>query len=186
MNGWEQNAVAAARQGQPGAYASLVERYATPIRHSVQRIVGDDDGARDVTQQAFVSAYEHLADYDPRHRFFSWVYRIALNEALNVNRRDRHRLPLGGLDPPAPGPSPEEALLSREQAEGIHSALGTLPLKYRILVALRYFLDFSYAEIAGILDLPATTVKSRLYTARRLMRSEWERRERQEEPGVGI
>ena len=175
--GWDQTTAEKARQGLPGAYAQLVHRYSAPIRHSVLRIVGDREHAQDITQQAFLSAYEHLAEFDARHRFFSWVYRIAVNEALNASRLRWRRCPLESIDLPTPGPSPEENLMAREQLEGMRDALRGLPAKYRIVLDLRYDRDLSYAEIARTLSLPATTVKSRLHTARRLLRREWERRE---------
>lgn len=175
---WEAEAVAQARQGRPGAYAKLVNRYTTPVRHAVFKIVRDHDRARDLTQQAFVAAWEHLDDYDPRHRFFSWVYRIAVNGALNAARDQRHTCSLDGFDVPDLGPTPEEGLLALERTDELHAALGTLPATQRILLALRYDLDLDYAEISRILDLPGTTVKSRLHTARARLRREVDRRER--------
>ena len=167
---WERDTVALAREGRPGAYAKLVHCYTEPIGHAVQKIVRDQDRASDVTQQAFVSAYEHLDSYDPRHRFFSWIYRIALNEALNAARRSRRCCRLDGMEMPDPDPSPEELLIARERAAGLRRALKELPGKYQHLVILRYFLDLPYADIACILDLPVTTVKSRLHYGRRALK----------------
>lgn len=178
MTGWDQTTTERARQGRPGAYGDLVRRYAGPIRRSVARIVGDREQARDITQQAFLSAYEHLDEFDPRHRFFSWVFRIALNEALNDVRPRWRRCDLESVELAAAGPSPEENLMAREQLEAMRDALADLPPKYRRLLELRYDGDLSYAEIARILALPVTTVKSRLHTARRLLRTAWDHRAR--------
>lgn len=176
--GWEQDAVRQARLGRPGAYARLMVRYAAPVRHAVLAIVRDDDLARDLTQQAFIAAWEHLDRYDPRHRFFSWVYRIALNLALNAVRDGRRTCTMDGLDPPSGAPSPEERLLARERSERMRRALGSLPAAQRILLALHYDLDLGCAEIGRILGLPATTVKARLHAARGRLRRQWRRQER--------
>ena len=175
---WEAEVVAQARQGRPGAYAKLVVRYTPPVRHAVFKIVRDHDRARELTQQAFAAAWEHLDQYDPDHRFFSWVYRIAVNRALNAVRDLRHTCSLEGFDPPDRGPNPEEGLLAVERADQLRAALRTLPVPQRILLSLRYDLDLDYAEISRILDLPGTTVKSRLHTARARLRREVDRRER--------
>lgn len=167
---WQQDAIAGARAGQPGCYARLVKRYTAPLDHAVQRIVHDPEQARDVTQQAFVSAWQHLDRFDHRHRFFSWIYRIALNEALNA-RRGRHRhCTLEGLDPPDPHPDPEQRMLARERSAALGAAMADLPGCYRLVVQLHYFGELSYAEVGQQLDLPVSTVKSRLFSARRMLR----------------
>jgi len=181
--GWEQEAVRRTRQGQSEAYAELVDRFDSPIHNAVFRIVGDHDRADDITQQAFVAAYEHLACFDPRHRFFSWVYRIALNRALNAQRRRRGYHPLEELDVPTAAPTPEEAVLATERAVEVRAVLDGIPAKYRVLLTLRYYLGMPYEKIALALDLPVTTVKSRLHTARALAREGWLGRERADRRG---
>jgi RNA polymerase sigma-70 factor (ECF subfamily) len=170
MTGWEQDAVAGARAGRAGAYARLVRRYRRPLDRAVRGIVHDPDQARDVTQQAFVSAYENLHRFDPHHRFFSWIYRIALNEALNARRGAARHHTLEGLDPPDPRPGPEERLLARERRAGLRAALAALPVHYRTVLALRYEEELPYAEVGQRLGLPVSTVKSRLHDARQLLR----------------
>jgi len=177
MQGWEQEAVQGALEGRPGAYARLVNRYTGPVRSYVYRIVGDHEISREITHQAFVAAFENLDSWDPERRFFSWICRIAHNLAVSQVRQRRRTQPLEGLDLPAAGPSPEDRLADRERDEGIRRALRGVPLKYRLLLNLRYYLDLPYADIARILDLPTTTVKSRLHMARGLLRREWEQQE---------
>lgn len=130
------------------------------------RTVGDFDEAEDITQSAFVKAYRHLASYDPRHRFFSWIYRITLNEALNVRnaRRPLDELP-DSLATSAPDPL--DALARQERLQRLREAIAGLPELYRQVIELRHRSELSYREIAEALDIPEKTVKSRLFTARR-------------------
>jgi RNA polymerase sigma-70 factor (ECF subfamily) len=167
---WEQNLIRQVQDGDRGAYAHLVRRYQGPIFHSVCRILADPDAAADVTQQAFVSAFENIHTYKPEYRFFSWLYRIAYNGAMNSIQRRRFRQPLADLDPPDGGPLPDARIESRERCGFVNEAIGTLEYKYRVLLVLRHYLNFSYAEIARIMDLPTTTVRSRMHTARVLLR----------------
>jgi len=176
-NRWDQDAVAGAREGRAGAYARLVDRYTPPIRLAVYRIVRDHDQADDLTQQAFVSAWEHLDRFDANHRFFSWIYRIAVNRALNAARDGWRERSLEGLDPPSDAPDPEQRLLARERRAEVRTALATLPPRQRVLLALRYDLGLGCGEITRILDLPPPTVKARLHAARARLRRELVRRE---------
>jgi len=169
---WEQDLIIKVQLGETGAFAQLVRRYQTPIFHSISRILGDEDAAADVTQQAFVSAYENIQKYNPDHRFFSWLYRIAYNGAMNVIKHRKFSQPLGDMDLPSGGPSPSARVESHETDFFVNRAMGELAYKYRVLLVLRHYLNFSYAEIARITDLPATTVRSRIHTARIHLREE--------------
>ncbi|HPF71146.1 MAG TPA: sigma-70 family RNA polymerase sigma factor [Candidatus Krumholzibacteria bacterium] len=167
--------VSAALAGRPGAYQRLVERHAAPVRAAVRRIVHDDDLAADVVQQAFVAAWQHLDAYDPERPFLAWIRRIAVNRALNVVR-DRRRLePLGDLEPPGGGPDPEQQMMQRELQAELAAAVARLPVQQRLLLALRYELNLSGADMAAILAVPAGTVKSRLHAAVARLRSTWAR-----------
>jgi RNA polymerase sigma-70 factor (ECF subfamily) len=145
--------------GDRGAYTHLVREYEGPIFNSIFQIVRDHDLAADITQQAFISAYEHLPSFDPGHRFFSWLYRIAWNQAINCCHQRRNQKPLDHFELPSAEPSPEDLLLDKEQL-------------YRVVLVLRHYLDFSYAEIAQVVDLPVSTVRSRIHTARSLLREQ--------------
>lgn len=175
MAEWDQGVVQRILDGEAGAYASFVDRYQDPIFHSVLKLLRDPDNARDVTQQAFLAAYEHLDRFDPACRFFSWIYRIARNLALNQLRRDRRRVPLDDRDWPSRQPSPEQQVLDREASDLLRRGLRVLPWDYREVIVLHHLLDLPCARIAGILGLPETTVKSRLFTSRRLLRRQMER-----------
>jgi RNA polymerase sigma-70 factor (ECF subfamily) len=156
--------------GDRRAFETLVARYERPVYNAALRMLHDREEARDVAQTVFLKAYEHLADYDPSHRFYSWIYRIALNESINTLHR---RKPLAALDLEAPDgePGPDDALGQRQLGDGLTAAIMGLSTEYRAVIVLRHFLDCSYEDIAAILELPEKTVKSRLFTARQTLRT---------------
>jgi RNA polymerase sigma-70 factor (ECF subfamily) len=161
--------VQACLAGERKAFEVLVERYEKKLFNAAYRVLGDAEDAMDATQSAFVKAYEKLHTFDTSCRFFPWMYRILINESLNiVNYRKRH----DELDSniPLPGKSPEEKVRDRELGRHLQAALKTLKPDYRIVVALRHYQGFSYREISEILHVPEKTVKSRLFTARQQLR----------------
>ena len=172
MTTWEQDLIRKVQIGDSRAFGPLVRMYEPGLKNSITRILGDPDAAADVTQEAFIAVFENIHRYNPDHRFFSWVYRIALNGALNKIHQRKFGLPLVIDDVSSPDPNPEAWTEARELAALIHQAVGSLKFKYRVLLVLRHYLDCSYAEIAKITDLPVTTVRSRLHTARVLLKNE--------------
>lgn len=168
MSGNENDAELVRRclRGDEEAFRPLVEKYQRVLYNVAFRMVHDREEARDLAQGALVKAYEKLASYDPAHQFFSWVYRILVNDALNFLRKSR---PVRALEPgwdvPAGG-GPHEELEAREARRGLREALMALPADSREVVVLRHFADLSYGEMAEALAIPEKTVKSRLYTAR--------------------
>ncbi len=168
----EEDLIHSVMAGDRGAFTRLVKEYEAPIYHSIVKIVRDHDQAADITQQAFISAFEHLATYDPKHRFFSWLYRIAWNDAINCCHQRKNSQPLDQYELPSSDPSPEDCLLDKERDDHINRAISTLAYKYRVVLVLRHYLDFSYAEIGRIIGLPVSTVRSRIHTARLLLRDE--------------
>jgi RNA polymerase sigma-70 factor (ECF subfamily) len=151
-------------QGHVEAFEPLVARYERVVFNLALRMVGDREDARDLAQNTFLKAYEKLGTYDPRHRFFSWIYRIAVNECLNFVSRRR---PAQELDPGlASGDDPHEQAEAGELDVRIQQGLAKLPPDLRLALVLRHFLELSYAEMSGVLRIPEKTVKSRLHEAR--------------------
>jgi len=150
--------------GQTEAFGVLVTRYQKVMYTVALRMLGNSEDARDATQDAFVKAYQHLATYDSRYRFYSWMYRILVNECLNANRDRRSEEPLN--EDAAGAGSPFDTALEAERAVQINIALQQLTTEYRAVVVLRHFAGQSYTEIAEALSIPEKTVKSRLYSAR--------------------
>jgi RNA polymerase sigma-70 factor (ECF subfamily) len=153
--------------GDVSSFSRLVERYQRVLYNLALRMLGNAEDARDATQTAFLKVWENLSRFDHRHRFFSWIYRITLNECLNQIERRRRVEP---LDPGFSLPSREDAaagVRAREASEQVQQALLRLTPEHREVVILRHFMEMSYVEIAGTLTIPEKTVRSRLFEARR-------------------
>ena len=156
--------VARCLAGDTAAFEPIVERYQRILFTVALRMLGDSEQAADATQNAFVSAYRKLQTFDPRRRFFSWIYRILVNECLNDRRGRRAYEPLS--PELAASGTPADLLEAAERRRSVQAAILALPTEYREVVIMRHFTGLSYDEIADALGLPAKTVKSRLHTAR--------------------
>ena len=161
--------------GDEHAFEILLLRYQGPVFNAVLRMVRDRDEASDLTQTAFLKAYEQLARFDSRHKFFSWIYRIAINEAFNHIKRRGRLLPLDGEWASAER-NPEDLLVGSDLGVHVQDALMSLSADYRAVLILRHFEDCSYDEIASIVGVPEKTVKSRLFSARRQLKERLESR----------
>ncbi len=155
--------------GDLHAFEILFERYQKQIFNTIARIVGDYDDATDVTQNTFIKAYQNLKRYDEKFKFFSWLYRIAVNESLNFlksRRRDEEADETLRTD----DRQPDELVLDSERDRRVRDGLGRLTEDQRTVVVLFHFQDLCYEEIAQVIGIPVTTVKSRLFEARTSLR----------------
>jgi len=157
------------KRGDRRAMAQLVSQYERPVYNAAYRILGNADDAADTTQTVFLKVFEHIGDYDPKFRFFSWIYRISINESLNQVKKRRHQEPLAESQA-SPWRSPEEHMESEKLSDRVQGALMELNGEYRTVVVLKHMSGCSYQQISDILQIPEKTVKSRLYTARQLMK----------------
>jgi len=151
-------------EGDQTAFEALVERYQRPFFTFAVRVLGNRDEASDAVQTAFVKVYEKLGTFDRSRRFFSWAYRILVNECLNVRRGQRASEPIDA-DLVADG-SPHDDVERSERRRQVQAAILQLPLEYRDVIVLHYFNGLAYEDISETLGVPQKTVKSRLYTAR--------------------
>jgi len=160
------------RNGDRAAFAALVVRYQQPIYNAAYRVLGNAEDAADIAQAVFLKVAERLEEYDPRFKFFSWLYRIAINESLNLLRRNGREEPLDEeMDiPGADSANPEWQLGEAQVSRRVQGALMRMRAEDRVMIALRHFSDCSYREIGAILELDERTVKSRLYEARSRLR----------------
>ena len=168
----DESLVERCRNGDANALEALVVRYQRPIYNAAFRVLGNAEDASDITQSVFLKVAERLDDYDPQYRFFSWIYRIALNESLNVLRRQGREDQMDDESEPA-GPErldPERLASEAQVSRRVQGALMTLKIDDRAVLTLRHFSECSYREIAQILDLDEKTVKSRLFEARQRLR----------------
>lgn len=156
--------VARCRAGDTAAFEGLVTRYQRLLFTVALRMLGNADAANDAAQNAFVKAYQKLDTFDATRRFFSWLYRILVNECLNA-QRNRH--PDQPLTPDLRSADTPADLFEIAERRGlVQAAILALPIEYREVIVLRHFTGLSYQDIAETLHVPATTVKSRLYTAK--------------------
>jgi RNA polymerase sigma-70 factor (ECF subfamily) len=160
--------VARCRDGDSGGFAALVGRYERPVFNLAYRMLGDREEARDVAQAAFLKALEGLHRFDSRFRFFSWLYRIAMNEALDVLGRRGRQTEL--TDVHMADDDPARDAQTADLGARVRGALAGLTPDHRAVLVLRHYQDMSYEEIGRTLDLPDATVKSRLFEARERLR----------------
>jgi len=159
------------RQGNRKAFAMFVECYEKPIFNLAYRMVRDPDDAADITQNAFVKAYLKLDTYNPAYKFFNWLYRIAVNEALNHLSRKKRAQELA-YEPPARPKTPDEDYQLSEMSDLLARALSAMAEEQRLVIILKHLLLLSYRDIASILEIPDKTVKSRLFSARQALKEQ--------------
>lgn len=173
----------ACRAGNAQAFSSIVRKYQDRVFNLTWRLLGNYEDARDVTQVVFVKAYESLDSFRGGSSLYTWLYRIAVNTALDERKRQWRRpeqnvedvdgLPSGSQyvgASPTRASKPVDRLLADEQQERIAQAITTLDPEYRAVVVLRDVEGLNYGEISAVLGLPAGTVKSRLHRGRMLLR----------------
>ena len=152
------------RSGDDQAFAELVNKYQKPVYNIALRITHSRLSAEEVTQVTFVKVFEKLSSYKAGYSFFSWIYRIAMNEAINESRRSRRRRDL------------DEARLvdyskpAFELEDAIQEALMSLRPDDRALIVLRHFQNLGYEEIAFIMNRSESRVKSQLFRARQSLK----------------
>ena len=155
--------------GRPEAFRVLVDRYYKVIFNIAYRISRNVQDAEDITQSVFTKVFEKLHTYNRDYRFFSWIYRISVNEALNhVERYSRNTELMD--DKMESSISPEEGASGSDIREMIDDALMEMELDYRVLIVLKHFHDLSYREMAYVVDIPEKKVKSRLFAARQILK----------------
>jgi RNA polymerase sigma-70 factor, ECF subfamily len=171
LQGWTDAELAAASlSGDRQAFDELVCRYRAGVVGVVYRMSGDPNLAEEAAQEAFVRAWQNLHSYKTSHPFRSWVYRIAINAALDSLRQQTPLVELENLDLPSPEIVPEDSLEEQERARAVRQAVLALPAASRAVLVLREYEGLTYAEIAAALDIPSGTVMSRLSYARNLLR----------------
>jgi RNA polymerase sigma-70 factor (ECF subfamily) len=171
------------RAGDADLFGVLVERYGARIARLVRGFVRNEEDARDVVQDAFLKSFARLDRFDGRSAFYTWLYRIAANTAMDHNKKVRRRpAPLTldapreddeapALAPAARGPSPAEGAMSSELRARIDGALEGLPPVYREVIVLRELEGLTYDDIARALKVSRGTVESRIFRARERLRA---------------
>jgi RNA polymerase sigma-70 factor (ECF subfamily) len=166
----EQTLITAAQRGDRRAFGELVRLHRQGAVNVVYRLYGDPDLAEEAAQEAFLRAWQKLLSYRPEHQFRSWVYRIAINTAIDALRKRRDAANIEDLPLDSGAPGPEDTLVAAERTSLVQAAVLKLPEASRAVLVLREYEEMSYAEIAAALEIPVGTVMSRLNYARGQLR----------------
>ena len=167
--GDEQKIIEEIISGQTRSYRILVERYQNPVFRVILKIVGNSEDARELTQDVFVKAYESIRQYKPEYKFFSWIYRIAINNAMLFVKRRKKRIKTEKML--------QNSFQIADQNDDhdnrdylLNRSLHELSGNYQSVILLKYYAGLSYADMAESLGIPEKKVKSRLFDARIMLK----------------
>ena len=174
----EQKWIAAAREGDQGAFEELVRLYEKRVLALTQRMCKNPEDAAEAAQEAFFAAWRGLKNFRGDSSFSTWIYRLASNACVDLMRREGKRQTAVSLDDeelnldlPSPLPSPQEEAERQELRERIEAGLQALPPEYRAALVLREIQQLRYDEIGQVLNVDIGTVKSRINRGRKKLRS---------------
>lgn len=176
---YDSQLVQLASEGDQKAYAELLSRYRDAIYYMLLKMVNNPIDAEDLTIEAFGKAFKNIEQYTPNFAFSTWLFKIASNNCIDFIRKKRGSqisIDQGQEEKDtisdairAPTLDPEENLIKQQKEILTRTIVTKLKPRYRRLIELRYFKEFSYDEIAKELDLPIGTVKAQLFRARELL-----------------
>ena len=163
------------------AYAELMSRYRDSIYFMLLKMINNKDDADDLTIEAFGKAFNRLHQYTPNYAFSTWLFKIASNNCIDWIRKQKKKMlsidqPFGTDDGDemtielrGHGPDPADVAIRNQKVEVMREVVEKLKPRYRTLIELRYYKEYSYEEIADELDLPLGTVKAQLFRAREFL-----------------
>lgn len=165
-------------KGQKQAYGILIERYQKQVFSLAYRLCGDYDEAQDMAQEVFIHIYGQLSKFDKNYKFFPWLYKLAHNSCVNfIIRKNRINIAASLDDMIETAPikadndeNPEALFQKKEEEMILYQALKELPEQYRMPLFLKYIEGLSYNEISDKLDLPVSTIETRLFRGRKLLK----------------
>lgn len=170
----DENIVERALTGDAEAFGELVRRWERRIFALTYGMLGREEDARDATQETFIAAFRNLRGFRGEAKVSSWLHRIAVNQCITRQRRakvrsetaleDEEERDAGTLASPTAF-SPVRVVENRQTTQAVRKAINSLPVELRQVVVMKEFEDLTFKEIAEVLGLPLSTVKSRLYTA---------------------
>lgn len=166
-------------EGDQKAYADLLGRYRDAIYFMLLKMVNNPSDAEDLTIEAFGKAFKNISQYTPNYAFSTWLFKIATNNCIDFIRKKKiNNISLdqssshedsAPMTIPTDTLDPEENLISQQKVVLLRSVVAKLKPRYRKLIELRYFHEYSYEEISEELELPIGTVKAQLFRARELL-----------------
>jgi RNA polymerase sigma factor (sigma-70 family) len=165
--------------GDQKAYAELLGRYRDAIYFMLLKMVNNPSDAEDLTIEAFGKAFKNISQYTPNYAFSTWLFKIATNNCIDFIRKKKlnnisldqstHHEDSVPMTIPTDTLDPEENLINQQKVLLLRSIVSKLKPRYRKLIELRYFHEYSYEEISEKLELPIGTVKAQLFRARELL-----------------
>jgi RNA polymerase sigma factor (sigma-70 family) len=168
-----------ARKGCEKAFASLMNRYRDSIYYMLLKMVNNPSDAEDLTIEAFGKAFRNLDSYTPKFAFSTWLFKIATNNCVDfIRKKQVSPTPfehlLDSIDNVTVNiqsdlPDPEESLINNQEIIALNDIVNQLKPRYKSLIELRYYKEYSYEEISSELNLPIGTVKAQLYRAKTLL-----------------
>lgn len=168
-----------ARSGNEKAYASLMNRYRDSIYFMLLKMVNNASDAEDLTIEAFGKAFRNLESFTPDYAFSTWLFKIATNNCIDfIRKKQISPSPVDHVQDDIDTltvniqsdlPDPEETLINDQKIAVLRGIVNQLKPRYRSLIELRYYKEYSYEEIASELNLPIGTVKAQLYRAKTLL-----------------
>lgn len=188
----DEQLVTAYRAGERGAFELLVARYQPELLQFLVRFVGDKAAAEDLFQETFLQVHQSIATFDPARRFKPWLFTIAANKARDYLRKNSRRQAQASVAASGPGdddeptgralldlletelPLPGDRVEDEETRRLVRETVDRLPDHLREVLLLAYFNQFSYKEIASMLQVPLGTVKSRLHAAVGTFAKQWD------------
>lgn len=171
----DQQLVTLTGDGDSAAFETLFNRYRDGIyKLYLTRTGGNGDDADDLLQETFIKVFLNLDKYNTAFTFGQWIYTIARNTFIDFMRKRRDDLPIntsagsgsGYINPPSCEATPEERVINRQNGTQLESHLAKMTPRYRRLIELRFFKEYSYEEIAAELAIPVGTVKTQIHRAR--------------------
>src|ERR1043165_7555879 len=184
LNLTDEQLVEKAVGGDPDAFGEIVRRWERKIFALCFGMLGREDDARDACQEAFIAAYRNLSRFRGEAKVSSWLHRIAVNQCLTTKRRAKTRAEDffdndDGSEErtcvAAPHPSPARTAEKGERTAVVRQAVRALPADLRQVIVMKEFEEMTFQEISDTLEIPLSTVKSRLYTALKQLRMKLER-----------
>jgi RNA polymerase sigma factor (sigma-70 family) len=168
-----------AKLGSEKAFAKLMNRYRDSIYFALLKMVNNPSDAEDLTIEAFGKAFSNLDLYTPKFAFSTWLFRIATNNCVDfIRKKQVSPTPLDHLQDSMENitmliqsdfPDPEESMINHQKIAALKDIVNQLKPRYKSLIELRYFKEYSYEEISSELKLPIGTVKAQLFRAKTLL-----------------
>lgn len=178
----DEQLVEAALEENPDAFGEIVKRWERKIFALCYGMLSREDEARDATQETFISAYKALANFRGEAKVSSWLHRIAVNQCLSYQRKRKTRSESSLEDEANDGDfaapariSPARSAEQNERLKIIRQAVNSLPEDLREVVVMKEFEEMTFQEISETLEIPLSTVKSRMYTALKQLKMKLER-----------